>query len=240
MNRLKRIDNMNSNRKKTIIVGVLFIIGIVAGILSIDPVIDSSDYLVKASANANQVITRALLQFLIAVAYASIPIILYPILRKHNKDLALGFLVFRIIAVVYIFFGWTSILLLLAISQEFVKAGTPDPSYFQTIGELGRIGRDMMNHVAMPLVLSVGNIMFYSLLYKTKLVPQWLSGWGLIATVMGSILGSLLVMFQIIGIITPEYIFLTLPTALLEIVLAIWFIAKGFDSKVMDSIFEKE
>jgi hypothetical protein len=231
---------MNSTRKKTIIVGVLYIIGIVAGLLSMDPVIDSPDYLLKASANANQVTARALLQFLIAVAYAFIPILLYPILKKFNSNLALGFLVFRIIAVVFIFIGWTSILLILALSQEFVKAGTPDPSYFQTFGELLRMGRDMLNHMAMPLVLSIGNLMFYFLLYRIKLVPQWLSVWGLIATVLGGILASLLVMFRIIGIITPIYISLALPTAILEIVLAIWFIVKGFDSSVMDSISEKE
>jgi len=50
---------MNSDRKRTTIAGALFIIGIVAGILSIDPVIDAQDYLVRASANANQILVRA-------------------------------------------------------------------------------------------------------------------------------------------------------------------------------------
>lgn len=231
---------MNSIRKKTIIAGFLFIFGIVAGIMSIDPVIDSPDYLVQASAYANQVIGRALFQFLLALSYAFIPIILYPILRKFNYGLALGFLIFRIIAVVFILIGWTSILMILALSQEFVKAGTPDASYFQTFGELLRMGRDKLNHVAMPLVLSVGNLMFYSLLHQTKLVPRWLSVWGLIATVTGGIVASLLLMFQIIGIITPIYITLALPTAILEIVLAIYLIARGINSDVIRSITDKE
>jgi hypothetical protein len=47
-------------------------------------------------------------------------------------------------------------------------------------------------------------------------------------------------MFHIIDIITTIYIVLNLPLILLEIVLAIWFIAKGFDSNVMNSITEKE
>jgi hypothetical protein len=226
---------MNSDRKRTTIAGALFIIGIVAGILSIDPVIDAQDYLVRASANANQILVRAFLQFIIAVAYACIPILLYPVLSKFNDGLALGFLVFRIIAVVFIFIGWMSIPLILALSQEFAKAGTQDPSYFQTLGDLLRTGRNLLNHVAMPLILSVGNLMFYLLLQQTKLVPKWLSVWGLIATVLGGIVASILVMFRIIDIITPIYAILALPTALLEIVLAIWLIAKGFDSTIMGS-----
>ena len=219
---------MNSKRKAATIVGLLYIIGLVAGILSTAPAIDAPDYLVKASANTNQVIVGALFQFIMALAYAGIAIILYPILRKYNESLALGFFSFRIIAVVFLIIGVISILSLLALSQEFVKAGTSDPSYFQTLGGLLRTGRDMINHVAMPLAITVSGMMFYFLLYQTKLVPRWLSVSGFIATIL-SVLATLLVMFQFIEIITPIYIILALPTALQEMVLAGWLIAKGFN-----------
>ncbi len=215
-------------RKAAAIAGFLYIIGMVSGILSIAPAIDAPDYLIKASANANQVIFGAFFQFIMAVAYAGIAIILYPILKKHNESLALGSLSFRIIAVAFLIIGVTIILLLLALSQEFVKAGAPAPSYFQTLGGLLRTGRDLINHVAMPLALTISGLMFYFLLYQTKLVPRWLSVWGLIATALG-LLATLLVMFHFIGIITRIYIALALPTALQEMVLAVWLIAKGFN-----------
>ncbi len=219
---------MNSNRKATTIAGFLYIIGLVAGILSIAPAIDAPDYLIKTSANANQVIFGAFFQFIMAVAYAGIAIILYPILRKYNKSLALGFLSFRIIAVAFLIIGVASVLLLLTLSQEFVKAGTPNLSYFQTLGGLLRAGRDLVNHVTMPLVLTVSGLMFYFLLYQTKLIPRWLSVWGFISNLLG-LLATLLVMFHFIEIITPIYIILALPTALQEMVLAVWLIVKGFN-----------
>lgn len=219
---------MNLIRKKSIIVGVLLILSIVVGILSIDPVIDGLNNLENISINSSAILIRAFMQFILALIYASIPIILYSILKKINTSLTIGFLVFRIISVVFIFIGWLSILLLLVLSQEFVKAGSPDLSYFQTLDNLLRSGRDLINHVAMPLILSVGNLMFYSILYQSKLVPRWLSVWGLIATVLSGILASLLLMFGVINIITPAYITLAFPTALLEIVFAIWLIIKGF------------
>lgn len=99
-------DKMNSNRKKTIIAGALYIIGTIAGILSIAPAIDASDYLSQASANANQVLSGALFQFIMTIAYVGFAITLYPILRKYKESLALGFLCFRIIAAVLNIVGY--------------------------------------------------------------------------------------------------------------------------------------
>ena len=230
---------MNSNRKKIIIAGAFYIIGTIAGLLSIAPAIDAPDFLIKASANANQLLFEALFQFIMTLAYLGFAITLYPILRKYKESLALGFLCFRIIAAVLNIVGFISLLLLLSLSQEFVRVGTPDSSYFQTLGYLLRSGRDFVNHIAMILATSVGGLMFYFLLYQTKLIPRLLSLWGLIGTTF-TILASLLIMFHIIEIITTIYIVLNLPLIILEIILALWFIAKGFDSTVINSISEKE
>jgi len=91
----------------------------------------------------------------------------------------------------------------------------------------------------MILTLSVGNLMFYSLLYQTKLIPRWLSFWGLLGTLF-TISTSFLIMFHIIEIITTIYVVLNLALILLEMVLAVWLIAKGFDSNVINSITEKK
>ena len=208
-------------------------------ILSIDPVIDGMDNLESVSINSNAILIRAFMQFILGLIYASIPIILYTLLKKINTSLTIGFLVFRIISVGFIFIGWLSILLLLALSQEFVTSGSPELLYFKTLDNLLRSGRDLINHVAMPLILSVGNLMFYYILYQSKIIPNWLSLWGLIATILSSVLASLLLMFDVIGIINATYVSLAFPTALLEIVLATWLIVKGFDSNVVNSISEK-
>lgn len=173
------------------------------------------------------------MQFILALIYVCIPIILYSILERISTGLTIGFLAFRSISVVFIFTGWLSILLLLALSEEFVNAGNSELFHFQTLDNLVRSGRDLINHVAMPLILSVSNLMFYAILYQSKLIPRWLSVWGLVATVLSGIVASLLLMFGVIGIITPAYISLALPTALFELTLAIWLIAKGFASNIV-------
>jgi hypothetical protein len=154
-------------------------------------------------------------------------------LRQHNPYLAFGFAGFRIIAGVFIIIGVVLLLLILTLSQEFARAGAPSSLHFQTLGGLLQAGRDLVNHVATVLSVSMGSLLYYSMLYRTKLVPRWLSGWGLIATAL-TISATLLVMFRLIGIITTTYILLNSPMALQELVLALWLIVKGFNSPTID------
>jgi len=217
---------MNVDRKTAILAGVLYFLGIIAGVFSVVPVIDIPDYLVQISANAGQVTLGAFFQFLMTGAYVGMAITLYPILKKYNESLALGYVGFRLVAAAFIVIGVIILFLLLTLSQEFVKAGYPVSSHFQTIGELLRTGRDLVNHVGMILVLSMGGLMFYFLLYQTKLVPRWLSGWGLLGTAL-SIVASFLFMLHVVDLMTSVY--MNFPLALQEMVFAVWLIVKGFD-----------
>lgn len=161
----------NSGRRSAVITGVLLIFGLVTGIFSVVPVIDGVDYLVKASTNENELLTGAFFQLLMVVAYVGVPIIMYPILSKHNKGLALGSVAFGIIAGVFIIIGVIILLLLLTLSHEFAKVGTLDVSSFQTLGVLLREGRDLVNHVATTLAFVLAMLLFNCIFYQTKLVP---------------------------------------------------------------------
>ena len=228
---------MNSIKGKARLTGFILIAGMLAGILSIAPVIDAPDFLIKASGHAKQVIFEALSQFLLSASYLGVSIILYPILKKFNESLALGFLSFRIAAAVFVSIGAVILVLILRLSQEFITATPKDLSYFQVLGNLLRTGRDLVNHVFMILALSIGGLMFYVVLFRARLVPAWLSVWGFLGTVM-TMFASLLVLFHSIDIITPLYIILNIPTALAEILLAIWLIFKGLDKAILESITE--
>ncbi len=79
-----------TNRKTAISVGVLFIIATVLNVMGDSfsrPFLDAPDYLIKISANENQVIIGGLLVLLSAFASAGIAIGLYPVLRTHLTQL---------------------------------------------------------------------------------------------------------------------------------------------------------
>jgi len=223
--------NSGSNKNTARIVGLLFIVATAASIASLPFLapINASNYLANVSANENQVITGILLTLVGAFTSASIAISLYPILKKHNQSLALGAVGFRLIEAVFYIVGVIGIVLLLSLSQEFVKAGAPSSSYFQTLGIILLSGYHWAGNVAATLAFYLGAMMYYYIFYRTRLVPRWLSGWGLVAVTLG-IVASMLVMFQLVGSMSTVQVVLNLPIAVQEMVLAAWLIVKGFNS----------
>lgn len=215
---------MNTNRNTARIVGALFIIGTVAGVLSVvfaGSILSDPDYLTKVSVN-NQIIIGALFVLIMGLALAMVPVMLFPIFRKYNEALALGSVVFRgaLEAVIYIamVISW---LLLLTVSQEYIKAGAPDASHFHALGTLLLTASDQINAI-LEIVFSLGSLMIYYLFYQSKLIPRWLSVWGLIGAIL-YLAEGLFHMFSV------DFGILMAPLALLEMVLAIWLIVKGFN-----------
>jgi hypothetical protein len=220
---------MNADRKTAIIVGALFIIATVASLLSTsftDSILGASDYLIKISAYQNRVIVGVLFQFISAVTSAGIAISLYPVLRKSNEGLALGSVGFRLIEGVFYIVAALGLLSLLSLSQGYVKAGTPAASYFQILGTLMIAVRNWANFVFGVISFCLGALMYYYVFYQSKLIPRWLSGWGVIGIAM-LLSMALLIMFGKEP--SGTTLLLALPIALQEMVLAVWLIVKGFD-----------
>ncbi len=169
----------------------------------------------------------AFLQFVMAAACAGIGISLFPVLRRYSEGLALGAAGFRMIEGALGIVGVIGLILLLALSREYLKTGSP-PSYFQTLGVLIRAGSEWVNNVGMILAWCIGALIYYYLFYQHQLVPRWLAGWGLAGIVL-AIVSSLLVMFRLIVPFGTISGLTNLPIGLQEMVLAVWLIVKGFN-----------
>jgi hypothetical protein len=217
---------MNSNRKTAIIVGVLFIIATVAFSLSeviLPPILDDPDYLIDVSANENQVIIGALLVLIDVVAVAGIGIVMYPILKNHNETLAFGYAGARIAEGILFSVNVIPILTLLTLSKEFVMAGAPDASYYQTLGTLLIAAGDWAFLLGFGVAFTLSALILNFVLYQSKLVPRWLSVWGFV----GAVLLWAYYLLQFFSINQVEILFL--PIAVQEMVFAVWLIAKGFN-----------
>ncbi len=178
---------MSSERRVAIAVGALYIVATVAGVLSVvflGSNLDAPNYLANISANGNRVLIGVIFEFTMAVLVAGIAIWMYPILKRHNESLALGYVVARMIEVVIFTLGVISLLTLLTLSREFVKAGAPDASYFQTSGALLLAVREWGGGVCSSIVFALSALMLNFILYRAKLIPQWLSGCGLIGAAL--------------------------------------------------------
>ena len=240
LNSIEKGENMDSHRKTAIIVGVLFITATVAysiGVIILDPILSSSDYLTKVSENENKVILGAFLVLIDAVAVAGIGIMIYPILKKHNESLALGYAGARIAEGVLFIVNVIFILTILTLSQAFVKAGALDASYYQTLGTLIQAVGEWIDPI-LVIVFSISALILNYIFYRSKLVPRWLSGLGLFGATLHLAEGVLAMFgfpeFSVLGI--PLF----LPIALQEMVYAVWLIVKGFNPSAIDSLSAKQ
>jgi uncharacterized protein DUF4386 len=108
-----------------------------------------------------------------------------------------------------------------------------DASYFQTLGALVLKGHDSIRSV-LEIVFPMGALMFYTVLYQSKLIPRWISGWGLAAALLWLAVGLLGVFHLIVPMSTIQLI-LSLPIFLQEMVMAIWLIVRGFNPSAIAS-----
>ena len=221
---------MSSNRRIAVVAGVVFVIATLAGVAGaaiVRPLLSAPDYLVQIAANENRVILGALLQFIGGVACAGIAIALYPVLRTHNEGLALGSVAFRTIeGALYVLIAVCT-LVLLTLGQEAASAGTVGTSASQVAGDVVKSGREWLGPVTV-LSFGLGALMYYWVFFQSRLIPRWLSAWGLVGVILVAV-SAVLVMFQVIASFSTAQVVLAAPIGLQELVLAVWLIAKGFD-----------
>ena len=225
---------MNSTRKIAVITGVILIIATVAPILasSLVPALTGADYLTRSSAHPNQVAAGVLLTRIGYLACAGIAVVMYPVLKKWNAGLALGSVVCRTIETAFYMLGLVSLLSLLTLGQQFTTAGAADRTSLQAISNLLVSVRDNAALVAV-FAFCLGAFMYYYLFFQSRLIPRWLSGFGIVAIIL-MMVACVLALFS--GNLITSYIPLAFPIALQEMVLAVWLIVKGFNPSSIASL----
>jgi uncharacterized membrane protein len=239
----KKEKEMNTYRKTTVIVGILFIIGTVSGILAgvvTAPITAGSTYPLNISASETQWLIGTLLILVMGFPLAMIPIMLYPIFKKHNEVLALGAVLFRgVLEMVCYIIPVISQFLLLSVSQIHGTTGAADVANLQVLGSVLIATIDWSNLI-LGLVFSIGGLMIYVLFYQTRLIPRWLSGWGFIGAILYFIahLEGIFGAQQILSFNTGLG-FLMAPLAIQEMVFAVWMIVKGFNPSAVAALSAK-
>ena len=227
---------MNTNRKTARIVGFLFITATVSTSISqviLGPILDSPDFLVNVSAHRNLLVIGVLLELVNAFASAGIAISIFPVLKNYYEGIAIGYVGVRAIEATIAIVASISLLSLLTLSHEYIIAGTPIASNFQNLSALLLAAHDW-TFLMVLIIFSLGALMLYPALYNSKLVPRVISFWGFIGAIM-LVAANLLNLFGHTSIDSTIFNLLSLPIALNEMVLAVWLIAKGFNSSALDS-----
>jgi hypothetical protein len=224
---------MKTYRLNSVMAGILYILGTVGGVLSLviaGDLVTGDDILARIAADPSRLILGAFFILVMGFSLAAMTTFLYPLFRKDSEPLALGMVVFRgaLEGAVYIMsvLLW---LLLLGLAKEYAGAGA-DTASLQAVGNVVAQVTDTIAPVH-TFVFIIGATCLYTSFYRTRLIPRWLSGWGLIAAVF-FVAVDLLKFFDISHSLDILY----LPMAVQEMVMALWLIVKGFNPTAIAAI----
>jgi hypothetical protein len=226
---------MDSDRRTALTAGGLFIVSTAASLLSSQvelPVMTRPDYLTRVSENAHLVSAGGLLEFIAAGTSVGIAIAMYPVVKRWSPRMALGSVVFRTIEAVMYTAGAVSLLSLLTVGQQFAKAATADRASVQAIAD-AFVGLRHEAVLAGVFAFALGALMYYYAFYRSRLIPRWLSAWG-IAGVLLLLVACISALFT--GNSVTSYTINIIPIAVQEMVLAVWLIAKGFNPSGLQRI----
>lgn len=225
-------ETMNTYRMSARMFGLFFIVAFLSygiGTGLIESLTSVPDMLASVYANKTQLIIGAILMALVhSFVNIGLPVIMLPILKPGNKNLAYGYLSAGITATIVLIMGVIFLLLLLPLSDEYVRTGSVNSAQFETLAIVLAKGNFFAYQLGMA-IWGLGGLMFCTLLYQSKLVPRLITISGFIGYVI-FIAGTILELFGYnIGVL------LAMPGGLFEIALSLWLIFRGFNLEALNS-----
>jgi hypothetical protein len=222
---------VDSTRRTALIAGVLFLItyitAIPAAFLFYAPVLNDANYIVGTGADT-RVALGALLEVILIIANVGTAVVLFPILKRQNEALALGYVSARLVECTFIAIGIVSLLAIVMLRQDLAEAGGGDSGSFVTVGRSLVAIHDWTFLLGPGFIVGVGNgLILGYLMYKSGLVPRGMAILGLIA---GPLLcaAGIAVLFDIIEPGSAPQVIATLPEFVWELALGLYLTFKGF------------
>ena len=222
---------VNTYRTTARVVGALYILGFVVGIVG--SVLSTPGQLETISARSMMIALGALLWVFAAAGDAAHGVLMFPILKQNNERVAFGYLSARLVEAAVIAISALFILLQIPLGAEFLKASASETSYLQSLSGLFTHAQAYTYQIGMVALGMAGLTLCYGF-YRAKLVPQFFVIWGVIGYV-SFLIGSML---EILGF--NLQLLHTIPGGLWEMSIGVWLIAKGFNSSAFVSQSEEE
>jgi hypothetical protein len=178
---------MNTDKRPIRLLGAAFLIVFVASMLSGSLLTSAtgsgniSDILVSISDNLTLMRISILVELVTSIGIVVLAVLLYIVFNQHNKIIASVALGWWLAEAIILAVSKIGAFALIHLSQEYVEAGTPASSYFQTLADFLYYGLDRQGWTIHMLFFCLGGILWYYLFYSSKAIPRALAAWGLVA-----------------------------------------------------------
>jgi len=242
----KENKEMNTYRKNAVIAGVLYFLGTVFGVLGsvIGGEVFSSlkagkplvgvDILSLVADNSSQITMGAFFYLMMMISLVAMAVFLYPIFRKDSKELALGMVLFRgaLEGTSYLV-STLGFLALVVLGNEYIATGAGS-TVLQSMGNVLYQFQDRLAPVS-SIIFLIGTTCLYLSFYRTRLIPRWLSVWGLI----GVAVYMAYALLHFFHMDTGYGLYMQMVLAPQEMVMGVWLIVKGFNPSAIAALSAK-
>lgn len=218
---------MNATRRTALVVGVLFLLTFITSIGAVfayGPVLTDAHYVLGGGADT-RVFLGAFLELFLIITNIGCAVVLFPLLKRQNEAIALGYVAIRLVECTFILVGILSVLAVVTLRQS--AAGTD-------AGSLVTVGKSLIAIKNWTFLLGPGfmdgigtGLMLGWLMYRSGLVSRRVALLGVIGGPLLAISGTA-VLFGLIKAGSPWQSIATAPEFLWEAYLALWLIFKGF------------
>jgi Domain of unknown function (DUF4386) len=191
-----------------------------------DPILNHADYVVGSGDDIG-VAVGALLEILLAIAGIATAVVIFPIVKRVNESVALGYVASRTVESILILVGVVSLMSIVALRQDFADAASNIGALTAVAGGL-LAAHDQIALLGPQLCAGLGNgILLGYLMWRSRLLPRPLVMIGLVGGPL-ALLAGIGVLLGVWGIRSGLPVALTAPEAIWEFSLSVWLLAKGF------------
>lgn len=220
---------MDAMRKTSLVAGLLYLLTFVSipTPALYGPVLHHADYIVSAG-SVTGVRWGGVLELIVALAGIGTAVALFPVVRRYNEGVALGFVGTRVVEGGMIFVGVVSLFAVVTLRQDRGAAAGAEAATLVTTGQALVAIYNWTFLLGQTLMPAMNALLLGSLLYRSRLVPRILPLLGLIGAplLIASVLTTL---FGIKETVSVWSAIATLPIAVWEFSLGVWLVAKGFN-----------
>jgi hypothetical protein len=220
---------MSSTRKTALVAGVFYLITFISipTLALYGPVKNHRDWILSSGTHTG-VLVGGFLEVIVALAGIGTAVTLYPVVKRQNEGVALGFVAARVVEAGMIFTGVISLLSLVTLRQHLGGAAGANAAALVTTGASHVAIYNWTMLLGQTLMPCINALLLGSLMYRSRLVPRVIPVLGLIGAPL-LITAVIATLFSGIGQVTAWSAIATIPVALWEFSLGVWLVVKGFN-----------
>ncbi len=219
---------MDSMRKTALVAGIFYLITFISiPTLGLYGSLKTDVNFITSPGSSTGVLWGAFLEVIVALAGIGTAVTLFPVVKRQNEGMALGFAAVRTLEAAMIFTGVLSLLSIVHLRQGLGAAAGADKASLVTTGASlvsTYNGTMLLGQTLMPCMSA---LLLGTLMYRSGLVPRAIPLLGLIGAPL-LITSTIAAFFGVIPQVSAWSGIATLPVALWELSLGLWLTFKGF------------